>query len=201
LVDFFALEKKGMPDHIPSDVTIVLQDLHKGDPDAQGRLLSMVYGELRQMAAGFLHGERTDHTLQPTALVNEFVLRLLGTKLQAQDRNSFFALAAKVMRSILAEHGRRRRAQKRGGCWQRVPLDDVAAYFERQHLDVEAVDEALDDLAVHDQRQSEAITLHYFGGFTVTEITEQLQVSVSTVEADLRLGRAWLRKQLGGTDS
>jgi RNA polymerase sigma factor (TIGR02999 family) len=185
-----------MIDHTPSDVTTVLSELHAGDPDAQGRLLNAVYGELRQMAAGFLGGERRDHTLQPTALVNEFALRLLGTDLKARDRSSFFALATVAMRNILAEHGRRRAAQKRGDNWPRVPLDDVADYFERHNLDVQALNQALVLLAVHDQRQSEVITLHYFGRFTVPEIAEQLDISVSTVESDLRHAKAWLRRQL-----
>jgi RNA polymerase sigma factor (TIGR02999 family) len=196
LEDFFPIGDDRMIDHRPSDVTTVLCELHAGNPDAQDRLLNTVYDELRQMAAGCLRGERANHTLQPTALVNEFVLRLFRTDLQARDRGSFFALATKVMRRILAEHGRRRTAQKRGGCWQRVPLDDVADYFEREKLDVEAVDEALARLALLNQRQSEVITLRFFGGFTVSQIAGQLEVSVSTVESDLRLAKAWLRRQL-----
>lgn len=180
----------------PSDVTIVLRELRAGEPDAQTRLLSLVYDELRQMAAGFLRGNRPGQTLQPTAVVHEFVLRLLGTDLQASDRRSFFALATVAMRRILAEHARRRNAQKRGDGWRRVPLDDLADYFVRQDLDVEALNEALARLATLDQRQSEAVTLHYFGGFTVKEIAGQLQVSVSTVESDLRSAKAWLRRQL-----
>jgi RNA polymerase sigma factor (TIGR02999 family) len=188
-----------MPELTASDVTILLQDLHKGDPDAQDRLLTTVYNELRRMAASFLLGERPDHTLEPTALVNEFVLRLLGRDLAARDRRSFFALATVAMRHILAEHGRRRGTQKRGDGWRRVPLDDVADYFERQNLDVQAVNEALTGLELLEPRQSEAVTLHYFAGFTVKEIAEQLEVSVSTVESDLRLARAWLRRELAET--
>jgi RNA polymerase sigma-70 factor (ECF subfamily) len=190
-----------MTDQQPGEVTTVLQDLRTGDPDAQGRLLTMVYDELRRMAAGFLHGERPDHTLQPTAVVNEFVLRLLGTDLKAQNGRSFFALATVAMRRILAEHARRRNTRKRGDGWRRVPLDDMVDYFKRQNLDIEALNEALASLAVLDPRQSEAVTLLYFGGFTVKEIAEQLQVSVSTVESDLRFAKAWLRRQLAETRS
>jgi RNA polymerase sigma factor (TIGR02999 family) len=189
-----------MNEQKPSDVTAVLGELHAGDLDAQNRLLEIVYDELREMAAGFLLAERPGHTLQPTAVVHEFVLRLHGTELEALDRRSFFKFATVVMRHVLAEHGRRRAAQKRGHGCARVPLDDVADYFDRQRLDVQAVNEALAGLALLEPRQSEAVTLHYFGGFTVTEIAEQLKVSVSTAESDLRIARAWLRRQLGGTD-
>jgi RNA polymerase sigma factor (TIGR02999 family) len=185
-----------MFDDSATDVTTVLGQLHAGDPDAQGRLLARVYDELRSIAASFMHAERRDHTLQPTALVNEFVLRLLGTDLKATDRRSFFSLATVAMRRILAEHGRRRCTSKRGGNWRRVPLDDVAEYFEKQQLDVEAVTAGLNELALRYPRQSEVITLHYLASFTVREIAEQLQVSVSTVESDLRFARAALHRQL-----
>ena len=126
------------------DLTALLDAARAGGEDAKDRLVRAVYGELRRMAAGFMRRERTDHTLQPSALVNEAVIRLLdgGGLVKAQDRRHLFAAAAQAMRQVLVDHARTRDAAKRAGDRGRVPLDDVLAYFEAQHLDVIALHEA-----------------------------------------------------------
>jgi RNA polymerase sigma-70 factor, ECF subfamily len=185
------------PSH--SDVTTVLQELRAGTDDAQDRLLDLVYDELRRMAAGFLRRQPPNHTWQPTELVHEAVARLLGTDALelAHNRAHFFGVAARAMRQLLVEHVRRRRTQKWGGGWQRVPLDDLSDHLARQHLDVQALHEALEQLAAFHERQSQVVTLRFFGGFSVEEVAEQLGVSVSTVESDFRIARAWLHSRLG----
>ena len=144
--------------------------------------------------------ERADHTLSPTAVVHEAVIRLLGGAVfdKAAGRSYLFASAARAMREILVDHARRRAADRRGGDRRRVPLDRVVESFEAKELDVIALHEALDRLAEWDERQSQVITLRYFGGLTMSEVAESLGVSVVTVERDWRLARAWLGGQLRG---
>ena len=151
---------------------------------------------------GLMRRERPDHTLSPTAVVHEAVIRLLGEAVfdKAADRSFLFASAARAMREVLIDHARRRAADRRGGGRRRVPLDAVVDYFEEQGLDVVAVHEALDRLAELDGRQAQVMTLRYFGGMTVPEVAAALGVSVVTVERDWRLARAWLAGQLGGGD-
>jgi RNA polymerase sigma factor (TIGR02999 family) len=188
-----------MADPSHSDLTTVLQELHAGDDGARDRLLDRVYGELRQMAAGFLRRQSHNHSWQPTELVHEALARILGTDVLelTQNRAHFFAVVSRTMRQLLVEHLRCRRAQKRGGTWQRVPLDDLSDHLAAQRLDVVALDEALEQLASFHERQSQVVTLRFFGGFSVEEVAEQLGVSVSTVESDFRIARAWLHSRLG----
>jgi RNA polymerase sigma factor (TIGR02999 family) len=142
--------------------------------------------------------ERPDHTLSPTAVVHEAVIRLLGESIldKAQDRGFLFAAAARAMREVLIDHARRRAAVRRGGKWKRTPIDFIVDHFEAQGLDVVAIHEALDRLASLNLRQSQVISLRYFGGMTVPEVASALGVSIVTVERDWRLARAWLREQL-----
>jgi RNA polymerase sigma factor (TIGR02999 family) len=181
-----------------AEVTTVLDRIRAGDSDARGRLAGLVYDELRTIAAGLMGRERHDHTLQPTALVNEAFVRLLeGDALkQAPNRAYFFAAAARSMRQVLVDHARQRKTQKRGGEFARVALDAVLEQFEENHLDVLALDEALKNLAQLNPRQGEVVTLRFFGGLTVAEVAEQLGVSVATVEGDFRKATAFLRGQL-----
>jgi RNA polymerase sigma factor (TIGR02999 family) len=162
----------------------------------------MVYDELRRVAGRLMRRERTDHTLSPTAVVHEAVIRLLGEQVfdRAEDRGFLFASAARAMREVLIDHARRRAAGRRGGERRRVPLDAVVDYFDEQGLDIVAVHEALDRLAERDARQAQVMTLRYFGGMTVPEVAAALGLSVVTVERDWRLARAWLAGQLGGAD-
>ena len=181
------------------DVTGLLREMHAGDPEAQGRLVQTVYDELRRMAADLLRGERPGHSWQATDLAHQVFFRLFGKDLQAQNRSEFFGAASRAMRELLIEHARLRKTQKRGDGWRRVPLDDVADAFERQNLDAAAVHEALDRLAGFHPRQSQVVTLRFFGRYTLDEIAALLEVSVSTVQSDLRIALAWLHAQLGGT--
>jgi RNA polymerase sigma-70 factor (ECF subfamily) len=179
--------------------TLILGRARAGDVRAKSELVALVYDELRRVATGLMRRERTDHTLSPTAVVHEAVIRLLGDEVfdKAADRNFLFASAARAMREVLIDHARRRSADRRGGGRRRVPLDLVADYFEEQGLDVVAVHESLDRLAELNERQSQVMTLRYFGGLTVPEVAAALGVSVVTVERDWRLARAWLSGQLG----
>jgi RNA polymerase sigma-70 factor, ECF subfamily len=186
----------------PHEITLILGRARTGDERAKGELIALVYDELRRVASGLMRRERTDHTLSPTAVVHEAVIRLLrgGVFDKAADRRYLFASAARAMREILVEHARRRAAGRRGGGRRRVPLDRVVESFEAKDLDVIALHEALDRLAEWNQRQSQVITLRYFGGLTMAEVAESLGVSMVTVERDWRLARAWLGSQLRGGD-
>jgi RNA polymerase sigma-70 factor, ECF subfamily len=182
--------------------TLILGRARDGDERARDELISLVYDELRQVASRLMRRERTDHTLSPTAVVHEAVIRLLGDAVfdKSPDRAYLFASAARAMREVLIDHARRRGADRRGGGWRRVSLDLVVDYFEEQGLDVVAVHEALDRLAELNERQSQVMTLRYFGGMTVAEVATSIGVSPVTVERDWRLARAWLSGQLRGED-
>src|SRR5215831_10102470 len=184
----------------PRGVTLILGRVRAGDERARDELVALVYDELRRVASGLMRRERADHTLSPTAVVHEAVIRLLGEAVfdRAADRGFLFASAARAMREVLIDHARRRAADRRGGGRRRVPLDAVVDYFEEQGLDVVAVHEALDRLAELDERQAQVMTLRYFGGLTVNQVADSLGVSVVTVERDWRLARAWLVGELGG---
>jgi RNA polymerase sigma-70 factor, ECF subfamily len=186
----------------PQGLTLILARARAGDEDARGEVLAQVYDELRRVASRLMRRERTDHTLSPTAVVHEAVIRLLGGAVfdNAPDRSYLFASAARAMREVLIDHARRRAADRRGGGRQRVSLDAVLDYFEGQGLDIVEVHEALDRLAERDERQAQVMTLRYFGGMTVHEVAAALGVSVVTVERDWRLARAWLVGQLGGSE-
>ena len=180
------------------EFTPLLGRARAGDERARGELIALVYDELRRVASRLMRRERTDHTLSPTAVVHEAVIRLLGDAVfdKAADRSYLFASAARAMREVLIDHARRRAADRRGGGRRRVPLDLVLDYFEEQRLDVVAVHEALDRLAELNERQAQVMTLRYFGGLTISEVAAALGVSPVTVERDWRLARAWLRDQL-----
>jgi RNA polymerase sigma factor (TIGR02999 family) len=182
-----------------ADLTRLLDAAAAGDPVAAAELLPLVYDELRRLAAARMGGEPPGHTLQPTALVHEAYLRLVGGGRPPDwtSRGHFFATAAEAMRRVLIDHARARRADKRGGDRQRVPLDAVVAWVEQAHrIDLLALDDALDRLKGMDPRQARVVELRFFGGCEVGEIADHLNVSLSTVEKDLRLARAWLLTQL-----
>jgi RNA polymerase sigma-70 factor, ECF subfamily len=191
-----------MPAHSQQELTLVLGRARAGDESARGEVLERVYDELRRVASRLMQRERADHTLSPTAVVHEAVIRLLGDAVleRAPDRGFLFASAARAMREVLIDHARRRATDRRGGGRRRVALDAVVDYFERQSLDLVAVHEALDRLAERDERQAQVMTLRYFGGMTVAEVAAALGTSVVTVERDWRVARAWLVGQLGGGD-
>lgn len=168
-----------------------------GDATARQNLIDAVYAELRRIAGGFMRRERPDHTLQPTALVNESLLRLLeGEALRdVRDRAYLFAAAAQAMRRVLVDHARARFAAKRGGAAARQPLDALVEQIEDQSVDLLGLDEALEALRSLSQRQYDVVMLRFFGGLSVPETAEHLDVSVGTVENDFRIARAWLRSR------
>ena len=191
-----------MADPLPDDVTTLLEAIRGGDESARSRLVGRLYRELHRMAVRLMRRQRPDHTLQPTALLHEALVRLFrGEALQkAPDRAYLFGAAARAMRQVLADHARGRAAGKRGKGRPRVGLDAVVAHFEEQNLDVLAVHEALERLATFHERQSQVVTLRFLCGFTEAEIAERLGVSVTTVQSDWRVARAWLHQQLRGSE-
>ena len=181
--------------------TALLHAVRAGEPDARDRLVRAVYGEFRRMAGDLMRRERPGHTLQPSALVNEAILKLFeGDVLtNAPNRRYLYAAAAQAMRQALVDHARKRDAAKRDGGRKRVPLDAVLACFEEKRLDILALDEALDRLIAMSERQGLVITLRFFAGLSVPEVADSLGVSVATVESDWRAARAWLNGQLKGS--
>jgi len=181
-----------------AEVTTLLDAIRTGDDTARGRLVERIYGELHLVASGLMSQEGPGHSLQPTALLHEAFDRLLrGAVLQqAPNRAYLFGAAARAMRQVLVDHARARRAEKRGGAGTRLALDDVLLAFEGRDLDVLALHEALEALADLSPRQAEVVALRYFGGLSVPDTAAQLGVSISTVESDFRLARAWLRRRL-----
>ena len=179
------------------DVTQLLLDWSKGDQASLDKLLPVVYQELRRLAQHYVKQERPDHTLQATALVHEAYLKLIDTKSVAwQNRAHFFAVAAQVMRHILVDMARQRRAQKRGG-GQKVSLDEALGLPDEEGgVDLVALDEALDRLAEVDPQQSRIVELRYFGGLSVEETAEALGVSPTTVKREWRVARAWLKREI-----
>jgi RNA polymerase sigma factor (TIGR02999 family) len=184
----------------PGDITALLGAIRAGEDAAQQQLVQRVYDRWHRLAAALMRRERGDHTLGPTALLHEAFIRLIGGGAfrKAANRAVLFAAAARAMRETLADHARRRAADKRCGGRRRVPLDDLLDHFDAQQVDVLALREAIDRLESLHERQSLVVTLRSFGGFTVKEVADMLGVSVATVENDFRSARAWLWGQLGG---
>jgi RNA polymerase sigma-70 factor, ECF subfamily len=178
------------------------REIRAGGGRPEGERIAAVYDELRRVASRLMRRERACHTLSPTAVVHEAVVRMLGDAafVQAADESDLIARASRVMRETLIDHARRRAAGRRGGGRRRIPIDSMLDYFEEQGLDVVAVHEALDRLAEWNGRQARVMTLRYFAGMTIAEVAEALGVSPVTVERDWRLARAWLRDQLRGVD-
>ncbi len=163
--------------------------------------LPAVYQELRRLAAGYLRDERSDHTLQPTALVHEAYLRLLGQhQIDYQNRAQFLGVAAQMMRRILTNHALARLAAKRGGAdVVRLALDDALDFFEAKDLSVIALDAALEELALLDARQAQIVELRFFGGLTMDEVAKFMNVSISTINREWATVRLWLKQQLSGS--
>ena len=187
-----------MPAPQEEHITDLLRLMSKGDSAAEARLLGLLYGELRRLAAGCLRGERSDHTLQPTALVNEAYLRLLGQRGKDwQNRGHFMAVAAQVMRRVLVDHARARNSQKRAGQAGKVSLEEgVIVANDCWADDFIDLDAALQKLATLDPRQAQIIELRFFAGMTEAEIADVLGVSERTVKRDWNTGRAWLYGEL-----
>jgi RNA polymerase sigma factor (TIGR02999 family) len=182
----------------PPNLTALLQAWSEGDTQAGDDLLPLVYRELHRQAAGYLRRERRGHSLQPTALVNEAYLRLVGHGGGWQNRAHFFGVAAQVMRHILVDRARRRQAGKRGGDLLRITLDDAVAgaAFKGEELDLIELDQALRELAALDPGKARLVELRFFGGLTAAEAAGVMGVSESTVTREWRLARAWLHRRL-----
>jgi RNA polymerase sigma-70 factor, ECF subfamily len=186
-----------------ADVTQLLRAWSDGDADAFDRVLPVVYEELHRMAARYLVGERSTISLQTTALVNELCVRLLGWEpVRWQNRAHFFGVSARMMRRVLVDIARRRRAERRGGPTAiRVPFDGIDIAASVPAADVLAVDMALDMLVSEDPRKAQVVELRFFGGLSVEETAEALQISVRTVHTDWALARAWLYRTLSASDA
>lgn len=179
-----------------SEVTQLLHEWRNGHPEAIDQLAPLVYDDLRRLARQYLRRERPDHTLQPTALVNEACIRLLGIRIFWKDRAHFFAVTARLMRRLLVDHARARQRAKRDDANARIPLDEVHYVSAKSRLDLVALDRALSEFATFDPRKVEIVELHFFGGLTNEEVAETLGVSRATVQRELRLAKAWLKRQL-----
>ncbi|MFO0830060.1 MAG: ECF-type sigma factor [Phycisphaerales bacterium] len=179
-----------------TQLTRLLADATSGDTAAIGRVLPMVYAELLDLARRQMRGAGVSHTLQPTALVHEAWLRIAGSGGSIRDRSHFWAVAATAMRQILVDHARRKRRQKRGGNRARVELDAIEVAVEDSGVDVLALDEALTRLSVLEPRLARTVELRFFGGLSVDDTAEVLEVGTATVKRDWALARAWLRREL-----
>jgi RNA polymerase sigma factor (TIGR02999 family) len=180
------------------DVTMLLQSWSDGSKAALDRLLPMILAELQRRAESYLRRERSNHTLQPTALVNEVYLRLVyQSRARWRDRVHFFAVAAQIMRRILVDHARAHQADRRGGRVHKVGLEEaVDAAGESEGLDVVSLDEALEELAALDDRQARVVELRFFAGLTIVETAEVLGITHATVSRDWKSARAWLYRRL-----
>lgn len=187
--------------HPGEDVTQLLNDLSVGDEHAASRLLPLVYDELRRLASSYLARERADHTLQPTALVHEAFLRLVGSDdARWESRAHFYRVAALAMRRVLVNHARDRARLKRGGGARKLPLDETPAAepaeIDLPPEDLIALDDALEKLAEVDERKVQVVQLRYFGGFTVEQTARILDVSPAQVKRDWTSARAFLLREL-----
>ena len=180
------------------EVTGILLAWGQGDEAALEKLMPLVYAELKRLARHYLKGERVGNVLQTTALVNEAYLRLIDSRrVQWQNRAHFFAISAQLMRRVLVDAARKRNFQKRGGGALQVSLNEALPLGEQRGPDLVALDDALQTLAAFDPRKSKVVELRFFGGLSVKETAEVLQVSQDTVMRDWSLARAWLLNELG----
>jgi RNA polymerase sigma-70 factor, ECF subfamily len=176
-----------------NDLTGLLQAWNAGDGEVLESLVPRIYGQLKQLASRHLRGERADHTLQTTALVNEAFIRLAGQNASNwESRLHFFRIASTLMRRILVDHARKKLAEKRGGHVEVLPLDDALVFTEGKSAMLVALNEALDVLAERDARQAQIVELRYFGGLSVEETAAALDIAPVTVKRDWAMARAWL---------
>ena len=179
------------------NVTELLTEWQQGDPAALDKLTPLIYDELRRMAHRYVRHERTGNTLQTTELVNETYARLLGKKnYDWQSRSHFFGVIAQVMRHILIDHARRRHFAKHGGGVRQVSLEHAALMTQRRAAELVALDEALAELSQFDSRKSRVVELRYFGGLSLEEAAQVLEISLMTVRRDWRAAKAWLYRKL-----
>jgi len=185
-----------------AQITRLLRAWRSGESDAMDQLMPLVYDQLRSMAGHYMRKERQDHTLRPTALVHEAYLKLISLEVSWQDRVHFMALAATMMRRILVDHARTHRRVKRGSGAEKIEWEDALQLHQpssNSSLDMLDLDEALARLAQQDARKARVIELTYFGGMNSDEVSAALELSTATVNRDLQMGRAWLRKELSSS--
>jgi len=179
-----------------AEVTLLLMDWRKGDKAALDRLLPLIYNELHKLAVSQLRKERAGHTLQATALIHEAYLRLIAQDLPDwKSRAHFFSIAAHLMRQILVDHARKHKAGKRGGDQQKASFDE-AFHSNEKPANLIELDDALRTLEKVDHRKCQVIEMRYFGGLSVEETAEALQLSVATIGRDLRMAEAWLKREM-----
>ena len=184
-------------------VTQVLQEWNQGEPNAAERLMPLVYEELRRLARHYLQRERPDHTLQATGLVHEAYLRLVDQNSTTwQNRAQFFGVSAQIMRRVLVDHARAHQAVKRGGVREKLQFDEALAPSDERAVDLIALDEALQELVTFDLRKSRIVEMRFFGGLSMEEIGEVLDISPRTIRREWRVAKAWLRREIikGETD-
>jgi RNA polymerase sigma-70 factor, ECF subfamily len=182
-------------------VTRLLHDLSHGDKDAFDKLMPVVYDQLRRLAARCLLSERSAHTLPATALVHEAYMRLVQADVAFEDRVHFYAVSARMMRRILVDHAKTNNRQKRGGGADRIPLDEAIIVGPEAPAGIVELDEALQRLAVHDERKASVVELLFFGGMTYEETAAALKMSPATVHRELKMAKAWLHRELSQSAS
>jgi RNA polymerase sigma factor (TIGR02999 family) len=180
----------------PGPLTQLLRASSDGNRAAEAQLIPLVYDELRRLAGSYMRSERPDHTLQPTALVHEAYLRLIGQESNWKGRAHFFGVAAQQMRRILVDHARKHQAAKRAGRQSRVSFEDVLAVAVERPAQLVAVDEVLDRLAAEYPRQARVVELRFFGGYTEDNVAEILAISAETVKRDWRFARTWIGREV-----
>ena len=180
---------------VPSEVTGLLVDWSNGDQSAYEKLIPLVYAELHRLAHHYMGRERSDHTLQTTALVNEAYVRLVDQRrMRWQNRAQFFGICAELMRRILVDYARKQNYAKRGGGAEKISLDQVAEISEDKPTDLAALDDALKQLATFDARKARVVELRFFGGLNNDEVAEVMGLHPNTVSRDWNAAKAWLYK-------
>jgi RNA polymerase sigma-70 factor (ECF subfamily) len=184
---------------VPANFTQLLTEWRSGHPQALDRLTPLVYDELRRLARNYMRAERGSHTLQATAVVHEAFLRLIQANVALQDRGHFFALASRLMRRVLVDHAKSRSRIKRKVGTRDLLAEATGETLPPMDFDVIALDDALEGLQQLEPRLAQVIELHYFGGLTYDQIASAVSASAATVHRDIRLARAWLLNEIGGT--
>jgi RNA polymerase sigma factor (TIGR02999 family) len=193
----FAARENLMAEQRPQDVTRLLQEWSKGNKAVLNDLVPIIYAELHRRAELYMRGERPNHTLQPTALINEAYLRLINYReMRWQNRAHFFAVAAQAMRRILVDHARRRKAEKRGDAAYTLSLDEAFALPEKRDIDLVALDDAINDLAAIDPQKSRMVELRFFSGLTIEETAAVMGVAPDTVRRHWNSAKAWLHREI-----
>jgi RNA polymerase sigma-70 factor (ECF subfamily) len=179
------------------DVTVLLARVSAGDESAPGKLLELVYDDLRRLAGAYMQGERANHTLQATALVHEAYLRMVDWEnVNWESRAQFFAVAAQVMRHVLVDHARGKNAAKREGSQHKLALDEAVSFTDEKEFDLLALEEALLSLEKLDPRQAKIVELRFFGGLSIDEVAHVLKISTTTVKREWTIAKAWFQREL-----